>query len=425
MLSLVLVAALAQSPSHRLFKHPSLPRANYAFFEALPATSAGATYACACSNLTGARGETSSTVRANSLDCRKGGPWVTTGIAVGDVVTCSSNLPRVTVDGAGVLGIEAWGGFVQGALRTDELDNVAWTSVEAPTANAATAPDGTASVAEQLNDTSGALQRCTTQTIATTSATVQQASVYVRAGTLDQAQLKLTGTGSATGDCTATSTSLSSTTWTRLWCQSPAAYAGTLTAITISVCVGDAAGDTGTVMAWRANWSAAQPTLGYPNPSVQAVSSAVTSNYERVTFTLPVAMSASTGSHAASFTPAWSTPQATPHMAPQLIYYDGNGRPIYGPGAAPTAVRQFDGLNDVSNTYTSLTAGAVVRMWSSYTGSTSQVNDGTDTTTGSFDGTLGAAALTSLQVGGNTAVGTASYGVVSRVCADPDPTRCR
>lgn len=96
---------------------------------------------------------------------------------------------------------------------------------------------------------------------------------------------------------------------------------------------------------------------------------------------------------------------------------------MYGPAAA-NSLRTFDGLNDVANAF-SWTGGITVRAWSSYAGATMQINDGTDTASGAFDGTFGAAALTALQVGGNNGTAAASYGIVSRVCADPDSTRCR
>lgn len=404
-----------------VLRSPSIGQ--YAFFEAMPSTGAGTSTACSCTNITGAKGETFTTVRANSLDCRKGGPWVTSGIVPGDIVTCASNQPRIITEPDGVLGMEAWGSFVETALRTDELGNVIWTSTEAVTNNDATSPDNTVT-AERLNDTSGAVQSCTSQTIATTSATYHVVEVYVRGGTVSKAQIRMTGTGSATGDCVATATGLSTSTWNILWCKSSAAYAGTLTAVTIQVCVGDTVGDTGNIYAWRVNHSVNFPsTLLYPPPSVQAVASTATSAYERMDATLPVAMSASAGSHAATFRPAWSTGLASPTVGPQLMFYDGSARPMYGPASA-NSMRTFDGLNDVANAV-SFTAGTVVRIWQDYTGSTMRINDGSDTASGSFDGTFGAAALTTLSIGGNSAALSSAYGVISRVCADPDSTRCR
>lgn len=393
------------------------------FFEAFIANGSGAGAACACTNVTGSRGETSTTTRANSLDCRKGGPWATSGIAVGDIVTCASNQPRVELDVDGTLGLEAWGGFVQTALRSDELGNAVWTSTEAVTSNDATAPDNTAT-ADRLNDTNGAVQSCTSQVIATTSATHHVVSVYVRGGSVSEAQISMTGTGSAAGDCSATVTGLSTSTWNRLWCKSSSAYAGTLTAVTVSVCVGDAVGDIGTVFAWRYNHSVNFPsTLLYPPPSLQAVAASATTAYEYVTFTLPTALSSSSGSVAVSFTPAWTSGLASPLVGPQLVWLDSSGRPMYGPASA-NAMRIFDGLNDVGNAI-SWTGGTTVRPWSSYAGSTLTINDGSDTATGSFDGTFGAGALTSVVVGGSSSAGISAYGIITRVCADPRAARCR
>jgi hypothetical protein len=212
--------------------------------------------------------------------------------------------------------------------------------------------------------------------------------------------------------------------WDRLWCKSPAAYAGTLTAVTISVCVGDAVGDTGTIMAWRVNWSENFPsTLLYPPPSGETVAASLSSNYERVTFTLPFAMSPTAGSHAASVTPAWSSGLASPVVGPQVLWYDWAARPMYGPASA-NYMWSFDGTTGPSNAV-AWTGGSSVRIWSSYTGSTMQLNDGTDTASGAFDGTFGDAALTALSVGGSSSAVSSVYGVITKVCADPNPLRCR
>lgn len=404
-----------------------LPCDDLAFFEAFPASGSGAGAACACTNPTGARGETSATVRANSLDCRKNGFTALSGIVPGDIVTCGSNQPRVEFGADGVLGVEAWANFTQTLVRSDELDNAIWTSTEAVTPNQATAPDNTLT-ADQLNDTNGAVQSCTSQVFVTTSATKHVVWAYVRAGTINQAQLKLVGAVSSAGDCTATSTTLSGSTWNVLWCISPAAYAGTLTSVTVSLCVGDAVGDTGTVMGWRINHQVNAPDLAFPPPSLQAVAASASTAFERITFTLPLAMSATTGSHAASFVPAWaSTATSSPAIGSgmQLLYYDGSARAIYAPAPNAGRFRQFDGANDVERILTAFTAGSTVRPFSAYTGAVTTVGDQGGSTTGAFDGTFGTGALTALSVGGQISTAQASCGIVSRVCADPNPLRCR
>ena len=55
--SALLALALAQTPQHRLFMQPNLPRTTLAYFEFAPASGAGMTSACACTTPTGAKGE--------------------------------------------------------------------------------------------------------------------------------------------------------------------------------------------------------------------------------------------------------------------------------------------------------------------------------------------------------------------------------
>jgi hypothetical protein len=121
-----------------------------AFFEFAPANGSGLTAACACTAVTGAKGETMTFSRASSGTCLKGNTL--TGIANGDMVTCSTNQPRVMPggDGSGGLGLLVEGARTNGALRSQEIENAVWvqnadavgrnTTV---TADQAIAPDAT------------------------------------------------------------------------------------------------------------------------------------------------------------------------------------------------------------------------------------------------------------------------------------------
>lgn len=420
----LMLACLAQvplnGPEGPIFSNPS--NLAQAQFEAAPLNGRGLTSLCAGTAITGSRGETTTTSRNNSVYCRKGGPWDTT-IEVGDFVLVGVDTPLVELMPDGTIGVESVGGFTVDSLRSEELDNLAWTSAEAVTTNDATAPNN-AVTAERLNDTSAVAQRCTSQIIATTSTTFHVSWVLVRAGTMTKAQIKQVGASNSAGDCTGTITGLVTGSWYPLWCKSSAAYSASPVSVTVSVCVGDTAADQGTVYAWGFNHAASMPsTLAYPPPTFQVVSSNVVSNYSRQTTTISNPVSQTTGSHAASYAPMYTGGVASPVTGPQLIYYDNSGRPAYGPAVA-NSLRTFDGLNDVANTF-SWTAGTIYRVWSSYTGSTMQINDGADTASGSFDGTFGAAALTSMQWCGNNVVGAGAWGMCSRVCGDTDPLRCR
>lgn len=128
---------------------------NYASFEFAPSDGVGMGAACSCAAVTGAKGEVMTFTRASSGTCLKGN--TASGIANGDMVTCSTDQPRVMPggDGTGGLGLLVEGVRTNLCLRSQELDNAAWTSlnnvVAAPTvtADAAVQPDGT-TTAERL-----------------------------------------------------------------------------------------------------------------------------------------------------------------------------------------------------------------------------------------------------------------------------------
>lgn len=165
MLGLVLALALTQSsPQHRLFRQPNLPRQPLAFFEFANQAGTGMGSACACTTPTGAKGEAMTFTRASSGTCLKAG--TTSGIANGDMVTCSTNQPRVMPggDGTGGLGLLVEGARTNALLRSQELENAAytWEQDTAPrtptkTADQAVAPDGTTTAERgQFPATSGA-----------------------------------------------------------------------------------------------------------------------------------------------------------------------------------------------------------------------------------------------------------------------------
>jgi hypothetical protein len=160
----------------------------------------------------------------------------------------------------------------------------------------------------------------------------------------------------------------------------------------------------------------------YASSYIATTSAGVARASETATVALSSAMSATTGSHAATFVSEWST--GTGAGAPYMVFYDPNGRPLYqnttGNG---TSIAEWDGTNDVINA-TTFAAGVSKRMWSSYAVTTMMVNDGTDTVTGSFDGTFGAPPLSTLAIGGWPGSASAD-GVIKQVCVDPNPSRCR
>lgn len=393
-----------------------------AFFELAPLSGAGMTAACACAAVTGAKGEAVSWTRGSSAYCTRGAVGrsglATVGIPAGDMTLCSSNLPRVENDGAvlGLLVEDALSGQ-NIAIQAEDFSNIAWTSTATVTANT-TAPPSTnpTSNADTLSDVSGAAIQSSCQTISTTSATQFTASVYVTAGTLAKGSIRLTGTGSSTGDCVFSSTAISGGgAFDRLNCTSPAAYAGTLTAVTVCVEVGTVVGDTGTIIAWGAD---VKPSSLYLTSYVPTTTVAVTRSADVPTVTLYSALPTTDGSAAASFTPEWSTSVGAPLF--YLMSYSGSAEMLYGQGAVGD-IRTYDSTTQVIQT-TTYTANVTKRLWSSYTGSAMQVSDTTATASGAFDGSMLTA--TSLQLG-QQGGSFQNNAILSRVCLDPSPTRCR
>lgn len=153
LLALTLAIACGQTPQPRLFLQPNLPRARPApvSFEFAPTNGAGMGTACACTTPTGSRGESLTFARASSATCLTTVGAAPQAIANGDMVTCSTNQPRVMAgaDGTSVLGLLVEDARTNSALRSQQIDNAAWTKTQAVvaaptvTADSAVAPDGT------------------------------------------------------------------------------------------------------------------------------------------------------------------------------------------------------------------------------------------------------------------------------------------
>jgi hypothetical protein len=231
------------------FLQPNLTRPSVVLaypIEFAPASGAGMGTACACTAVTGTRGETVAVTRGSAGGCLKGNQY--TGIVPGDYTTCATNTPRTSTGGESSLMIYAEGARTNVALRSEAWENAVYTGDAGVTADTTAAPDN-ATTADTLSDaTAGGIQsKC--QVVVISTQTQYASSVFIRAGTLAKAGLRQYGIGNSAGDCSTTTTALAST-YDRLECGSSAAYGAGLTAVVSCVDVGTTNADTGSVIVW-------------------------------------------------------------------------------------------------------------------------------------------------------------------------------
>lgn len=401
------------------------PRALPYLFEFAPADGTGMGVVCACTAPKDASLANSlSTSRTATGTCLKGS--VTSGIAVGDLVTCATNTPRVMPggDGTGPLGLLVEDNATNLALRSEEFDNAAWTSTATVTANTALSPANTMT-ADTLDDESGPAQLGSCQTITTSAKKRPSLSVFLKGGTSTKAQISITGTGDSTGDRTCSFSSLSTTTYTRATCTSATAYAGTFSAVTICVLVGTAASDVGTIIAWGAQYEDGRTTTGggwdssFPSSYIATTSASVARDGDLTTFA-SVPSVAAIGSSATTFIPAFNA--ADGYGSGILAANTGSGR--YLEGRSNANVSMYDGTTQPSAgaTFITNTPGRYVSTWSNLDGGmTIQNLTGATKTTVAFDGLMSVAGTLGV---GYTAADGAGYGVFKLVCLDSSPVSC-
>lgn len=406
---------------------------SFQFFEFAPASGTGMGAACACTNPTGAKGETLTFTRASSATCTATatGGLATTGIANGDLVTCSTNQARVEYDSAGVKGLLVEGERTNSTLRSAEMDNASWANVASGTtitvtANAATSPFGTLTAERyQFGATTGAQYSVALQAGACpVSASV--ASVFIKGN----------GTSGLVDLCTATGTTTCGTcsfvadSWNR--CTLTVSSFGT------QINIGNAGVFNGGVSRSAADvfLSGVQCEAGtFVSSYIPTTSAAVTRATELASLDLGVnAPAGNLFSAAVSFDHSWVYPITTtaafpgPISASTISVSDvtGKGWWLYSNNTNANTFRCLAGNDAAGLVFTgSVNSNGTLpnRAWCSASGTISGVwAANTMTTSGAQTGSFSPARYLTLGSLANT---YNADGIVSKVCVSPDPAACR
>lgn len=204
MLTLALALLVVQTPQHRLFLQPNLPRASLAYFEAFPLSGTGTSGACSTTAPTGAKGEVLTWSRSGVAECYSNDGQTLTQMADG--------IPRVSSGSAASsqLGIWREPSALNSMLWGRDWNNAVYTKTNMTCAKTATGMRVDANSASTCTATGA-------------NGTALQAIVYASAAANSSFHIKRrTGTGvvEVTRDngstWTAITSSLSSTLWRRV-----------------------------------------------------------------------------------------------------------------------------------------------------------------------------------------------------------------
>ena len=380
-----------------------------AFFEFAPNNGAGMGSACACTVPTGAKGEALTFTRSGSATCSKVGA-ATTGIANGDIVTCSGNQPRIEPSG-GAMAVRMEAPRTNSIVQSEAIDNAAWTkgpAVGTITANFAVAPDGTTTAERyQYTNTNNdyVLQGFGVGGVAAT------ASVYLRGngvnGTINLCR------GGGVGQCV--TCSYVSTSWSRC------VYAGTLAASNNvflgceTSTLGGACAQTGLdVLVWGFQGEVG----GHASSYIATAGASATRNAEALSLT-SFSLDMTNGSFALTsaalgLDTLYGVPLGLTPPTDGWQYYNDysswNGSwSLYYNGAAinTSAIAAYSGTQRLASWRT---GGSVFFNINGTQGSA--VRSGVTTVTG-------------VTIGGDNTANDYYSGHISRVCIDPNASRCR
>lgn len=377
---------------------------SYADFELAPPTGVGMTAHCACAAVTLHQGSALTWSRSSQGWCSKKGETFD-GIEPGDLVVCGNDLPRVEPDAWGTPGLRVEGLRTQLLLRTEKLENGAWTRTVTATADTDTSPANGLS-ADTLEDTSAVSSQSATQTYVAVGNSDYTGSLFVKAGTLDSVRLTVSGSGGGTNTCTATG--LSSTTYKRVTCTVNAT-----TNITLAVLPGDDAADMGTIKVWGAMLETGVKATSY----IQADSITVVRQADGDTTAAALPMVPSCWAASVTGLASGGNKQITVGINANYVRMWSNASGNAEADRATPTIAATDGAAPATGRYVAkyVTNGASATVQICTDGTCGSVTTSNSTTP---------ATATDSRFGYNSALGYHIDGIISRIRVDDNPENC-
>lgn len=366
---------------------------------------------CSGTTPTGTLAQPMTFARASSAMCTKtaAGGLSTTGIANNDLVFFPNNFARVEYDNTGVLGLLVEPPRNNLLLRSQELENAVWAinGTVTRTANAATAPDGTAT-AERL--TFPACPGSSENVITQAHASAGPRSLYIR-GFSGSGAISICTFGGAPNVCQPCS--YVNTSWTR--CNLVPASAATTTVIGCESQTATYPGASNTGAADIFAWGAQAEDSG------RAFSTAY------IPTTSATALRVSDAAYFAGLTSYNLAGSMAATVTMEGLEGDTG---ILGTSGGVNGLLRFPGSTDI-RMYTASVASAATTSaslnarFAGYWGATTGACvDGT-CVAGPAGGIDAYSALMLLDYYFGVPGQRDGAGIITRVCLDPDPTRCR